>query len=199
MRDALVASIIPKSEFSFRHANHGICRTPGAHLRTNWLVLRPLFYNIYQFCYINRYSGAGTHSPRLENKKWNAHNFLEKLKMNIFFLAILVALDKTRHLRKVAAPFRKNKVMHRMLNIDTFYILAACGRRARACMQIRILHSTVLGTNCKMRHALSHLLDPETQFWLHQHDCVHKGLYPGYLRQSFRVSMAMQVRFCTLH
>ena len=54
------------------------------------------------------------------------------------FLALLVcvALDKTRHLGPVAAPFRKNKVMHRMLNVDTFLILAARARRARACMQI---------------------------------------------------------------
>ena len=52
------------------------------------------------------------------------------------FLALFVALDKTRHLGPVAAPFRKNKVMHRMLNVDTFLILAARARRARACMQV---------------------------------------------------------------
>ena len=40
-------------------------------------------------------------------------------------------MDKTRHLRPVAAPFRKNKVMDRMFNVDTFLILAAPGRRAR--------------------------------------------------------------------
>jgi hypothetical protein len=34
-----------------------------------------------------------------------------------------------RHLRPVAAPFRKNKVMHRMFNVDTFLILVACGVR----------------------------------------------------------------------
>jgi hypothetical protein len=34
MRDALVPNIIPKSKSSLRHANHGICRTPGAHLTT---------------------------------------------------------------------------------------------------------------------------------------------------------------------
>ena len=72
--------------------------------------------------------------------------------MDAVFLALFVALDKTRHLGPVAAPFRKNKVMHRMLNIDTFYILAARGRRARACMQIRILYSTVLTTNCIVWH-----------------------------------------------
>ena len=79
--------------------------------------------------------------------------------MDAVFLGIFVALDKTRHLRPVAVPFRKNKVMHRMLNVDTFYILAARGRPARACMQIRILYSTVLETDCKMRH-LSRAISP---------------------------------------
>ena len=161
MRDGLVPRIIPKSEFSFRHANHGICRTPGAHLTTNWLVVRLVFYSMYYFYYVIGYRGTGTHLPRLENKKWNAHNFLKKLVWTLFFSSIYtaVALDKTRHLRPVAAHFRKNKVMHRMLNVDTFYILAARGRRARACMQIHILYSTVLGTNCKMRH-LSRTISP---------------------------------------
>ena len=51
--------------------------------------------------------------------------------MDGVFLALFVALDKTRHLRPVAIPFRRNKVMRRMLNVDTFYILAARGRHAR--------------------------------------------------------------------
>jgi predicted transposase YdaD len=62
--------------------------------------------------------------------------------MDAVFQLYFVALDNTRHLRLVAAPFRKNKVMHRRLNVDTFLMLAARGRRARTCMQIHILYFT---------------------------------------------------------
>ena len=135
------------------------------------------------------YRGTGTHLPRLENKKWNAHNFLKKLVWTLF-LALCVALDKTRHLHPVAAPFRKNRIIRRMLNVDTFYILAARGRHARAWMQIRILYSTVLGTNCKMRH-LSHAISPvrsenpvlTSPSWLHPQGAtswLSKSEFPGF-------------------
>ena len=60
--------------------------------------------------------------------------------MDAVFLALFVALDKTRQLRPVAAPFRKNKIMHRMFNVETFFNFSgARPPRARACMQIHIL------------------------------------------------------------
>ena len=78
-----------------------------------------------------------------------------------------------------------------MLNVDTFYILAARGRRARACMQSTYFVLYSLGTNCKMRH-LSRAISPvrsgnpvlTSPAWLHTQGAtswLSKSEFPGFL------------------